>query len=134
MKKKKPFHMEMERTLSDSLQRHEKLAHAESWMVAVSGGVDSMVLLYFLITTKELHNKSIIVVHFNHQLRDQASEEDARWVENQCRILGVECVIGRGDVRSRAQESAPRARAAEGGGKVRVRRRALGGSDHDEAD
>ena len=105
MKKKKPFHMEMERTLSDSLQRHEKLAHAESWMVAVSGGVDSMVLLHFLIATKELHKKSIVVVHFNHQLRDQASEVDASWVENQCRILGVECVIGRGDVRSRARES-----------------------------
>ena len=26
-------------------------------------------------------------------------------MENQCHILGVECVIGRGDVRSRARES-----------------------------
>ena len=119
--------MEMERTLSDSLQRHEKLAHAESWMVAVSGGVDSMVLLYFLITTKELHNKSIIVVHFNHQLRDQASEEDARWVENQCRILGVECVIGRGDVRSTragigAASASGRRRRKSSGPAARTRR------------
>ena len=105
MNKKQPLQLRMERALSDSLENHVTLVDAGSWMIAVSGGVDSMVLLHFLHRTKELHGKSIVVVHFNHLLRGLASDADACWLEDQCRGIGIECVVGSGDVRSHARES-----------------------------
>lgn len=56
----------------------------ETFIVAVSGGADSVSLLLAL---HELHEAgklklNFIVAHFNHDLRGAASEADARFVEN----------------------------------------------------
>jgi len=50
-------------------------------VVAVSGGMDSMVLLDHLIQLKELRSLTLIVAHIDHQKR-QSSSEDAAFVEN----------------------------------------------------
>lgn len=48
------------------------------YLVAVSGGRDSVALLHWLI---ECGYKKLIVCHLNHRLRGRASEADARFVE-----------------------------------------------------
>ncbi len=57
-------------------------------LVAVSGGVDSMVLLH------ALRKHKIVVAHFNHQLRDEASDADQKLVEETAREMGVPIVVG----------------------------------------
>ena len=57
-------------------------------LVAVSGGADSMVLLHLLRKHK------IVVAHFNHQLRDAASDADQKLVEQTARELGAPFVSG----------------------------------------
>jgi tRNA(Ile)-lysidine synthase len=94
----------MERSVSNAIENHKTLANASRWMVAVSGGVDSMVLLHILHCTTEVHGKSIMAAHFNHQLRGDESDKDAEWVRSQCRTKGIDCIEGKGDVRSRARE------------------------------
>ena len=47
-------------------------------LCAVSGGLDSVVLLHFL---KEIGYKKIVVCHYNHRLRGRASLADAKFVE-----------------------------------------------------
>lgn len=56
-------------------------------LVAVSGGVDSMVLLHLI------HHLSIphSAVHCNFQLRGEASDLDEQLVVNQCKIYKLKC-------------------------------------------
>jgi tRNA(Ile)-lysidine synthase len=48
------------------------------YLIGVSGGRDSVVLLHWLIN---LGYKKLIVCHLNHQLRGRSSDADARFVE-----------------------------------------------------
>ena len=48
------------------------------YLIGVSGGRDSVALLHWLIN---LGYKKLIVCHLNHQLRGQASDADARFVQ-----------------------------------------------------
>lgn len=73
-------------------------------LVAVSGGVDSMVLLRVLHVLAPPRGWRLVVAHFNHRLRGAASEGDARLVARTARRLGLECVVERGDVRGLARE------------------------------
>ncbi len=50
-------------------------------VVGVSGGPDSMCLLYLLLSLKKLYNLKIIVAHLNHNQRKESNEEKT-FVEN----------------------------------------------------
>ena len=75
---------------------------AQTVMVAVSGGVDSMVLLHILHELAPKHDWRLVVAHFNHQLRGEASDADERLVQETARALGIPSVEERGDVRAEA--------------------------------
>ena len=75
---------------------------AQTVMVAVSGGVDSMVLLHILHELAPKHDWRLVVAHFNHQLRGEASDADERLVQETARALGIPSVEERGDVRTEA--------------------------------
>ena len=67
-------------------------------LVAVSGGVDSMVLLSCLVDLREYVNFYMEVIHINHNLRGTESNEDAKHVLNFCKNINVPCVIKSVDV------------------------------------
>ncbi|MCX8156888.1 MAG: tRNA lysidine(34) synthetase TilS [Verrucomicrobiae bacterium] len=62
----------------------------EPLVVAVSGGLDSMVLLHLLHGLAPRHQWRLIVAHFNHRLRGRASGADALFVRRTARRLGHE--------------------------------------------
>jgi tRNA(Ile)-lysidine synthase len=79
----------------------------ESVIVAVSGGADSVALLLALdelIKTGRLALE-MTAAHLDHGLRAEAGEQDATWVAELSRGLGVEIVMGRAAVKERAAES-----------------------------
>lgn len=57
--------------------------------VAVSGGKDSMCLLYFLVGMDYFEKGNILAVHVNHNLRESAVR-DEEFVSQKCTELGVE--------------------------------------------
>ena len=70
-------------------------------LLAVSGGADSMALLYlfnFLRVPLHLH---VTVAHLDHALR-KGARRDAQFVKAQCRALKIPVVTGRVDVRGLA--------------------------------
>ena len=77
----------------------------EKILVAVSGGLDSMILLYALGEIAGKSRGQIVVAHFNHQLRGRSSEADERLVNKTAETLGLPFVVGRADVRRFARES-----------------------------
>lgn len=68
--------------------------------VAVSGGVDSMVLLHCLRSLK----LSIKVYHMEHGIRGQQSVGDMEFVKKQCESYGIECVTKAVDIPKLAKQ------------------------------
>ncbi|MEI7727930.1 MAG: tRNA lysidine(34) synthetase TilS [Verrucomicrobiota bacterium] len=67
----------------------------ERLLVAVSGGVDSMVLLHLLAQGAQHHAWVLGVAHLNHGLRGRASDADERLVRRTAAALGLECICER---------------------------------------
>ncbi|MED5495283.1 MAG: tRNA lysidine(34) synthetase TilS, partial [Verrucomicrobiota bacterium] len=74
-------------------------------VVAVSGGIDSMVLLDLLALPGLSLRDRLVLAHFNHQLRGGESDADAVFVEQAANALGLPFESGRGDTGERAAES-----------------------------
>jgi tRNA(Ile)-lysidine synthase len=66
--------------------------------VAVSGGADSVALLRILQNLREELGVTLLVVHFDHMLRGEDSQNDARFVKDLAETLDLEIVIASEDV------------------------------------
>jgi tRNA(Ile)-lysidine synthase len=73
-------------------------------VVAVSGGVDSMVLLQALHALALAHGWKLSVAHFNHRLRGRSSAADERLVRATARRLKLPCDVAEADVRAAADK------------------------------
>lgn len=74
------------------------------YVVAVSGGVDSMVLLHMLTQQKA---SELIVAHYDHGIRDD-SAEDRQLVEETAASYGLPFAYEEGELGSNASEAAAR--------------------------
>jgi tRNA(Ile)-lysidine synthase len=78
----------------------------QKFIIAVSGGVDSIVLLHILLQRKP-DNVTYIVAHFDHGMRLD-SHEDAALVQSIAEKLQVSFELGQGDLGSAASEEQAR--------------------------
>jgi tRNA(Ile)-lysidine synthase len=88
--------------VADSIRTRKLWRKGTRVLVAVSGGVDSMVLLHVLAPLQAELGTKFFVAHFNHQLRGRASDADERFVSRAAAKLGLRFHTGRGDVKSHA--------------------------------
>ncbi|NIA19951.1 MAG: tRNA lysidine(34) synthetase TilS [Xanthomonadaceae bacterium] len=65
-------------------------------LVAVSGGLDSMVLLHLMGVLVKKGPLKFRVIHFNHHLRGRYSDADERFVAQNCRQQALELIVGQG--------------------------------------
>ena len=77
--------------------QHKMIEDGETVLVAVSGGADSLALLYGLHALRAQLNCELHVVHLNHCLRTEA-EADAEFVQQHAAHLELPCTIQRADV------------------------------------
>lgn len=75
-----------------------------SLIVAVSGGQDSLTLLYSMNRLKAELGLRLHGAHLNHKLRGNASDDDARFVKQTFDELEIDCTIDSTDVYSLRQE------------------------------
>lgn len=81
------------------IEEHQLLPPAQSVVVGVSGGPDSLVLLHILSRLKA-RGLTLHVAHLNHRLRGAEAEADARFVQGFARQLGLPCTVGSADVKA----------------------------------
>jgi tRNA(Ile)-lysidine synthase len=74
-------------------------------LVAVSGGLDSMVLVHALRDLAATHRWALTIAHFNHQLRGSASDSDERLLRKTARALKLPLVAGRVNIRKAARQA-----------------------------
>ena len=82
----------IEHKVLSCIRRHQLWKHGENVLLAVSGGVDSMVLLHVLHSTQRAHRGALQVVTFNHGLRPESTME-VNMVQNQCAQWNLNCTI-----------------------------------------
>lgn len=88
-----------------TVRRHGMMRAGGRAGVAVSGGADSVALLLLLLELREKLGITLLVAHFNHQLRGPESDADEAFVRELAARNGLEFAAGREDVATRAREN-----------------------------
>lgn len=79
----------MEDRVRQFMKEHQLVNRGDRIAVGVSGGADSVCLLYLLNAFKKLFEFELYVVHVNHGLRGKEAEEDEAYVREICHKLGL---------------------------------------------
>jgi tRNA(Ile)-lysidine synthase len=106
MKKKQTGRMnEFLKRAESEIQNRNLLSRGQKILVAVSGGADSLVLLYVLNSLAKKNRWQISVAHFNHQLRGRASDADEKLVRQTAKKLRLKFCADQADVKKFAAQS-----------------------------
>ena len=84
------------------IREHHMLQAGDRVVAGVSGGADSVCLLFLLLEWQKEVPTDIAVVHVDHGIRAEAGE-DARYVEQLCEERGIPFFLTRAEVRNRAR-------------------------------
>ncbi|QDU09724.1 tRNA lysidine(34) synthetase TilS [Gimesia aquarii] len=75
-------------------------------LIAVSGGADSVALMQALHQlSNSSYTASLTVAHFNHGLRGNRSDTDAKWLKTECERLAIPFVYEKQELSRLQQES-----------------------------
>lgn len=80
------------------IKQYNMIEENDVVIAGVSGGADSVCLLFVLCELREKYNFTLRVCHVNHGLRGEEADEDERFVEELCRKWGVPCRVFRENV------------------------------------
>ena len=82
------------------LRRYDMINAGDVVTCAVSGGADSMALLWGLYLLKDSLGIDLRAAHFNHGLRGMESDRDEAHVRQFCDRFDIPLTVGRGEVKS----------------------------------
>ena len=74
----------LEKKVDSFLQRQDIDLKNKGLIVGVSGGPDSLALLSYLWTRRDIWNLTIVAVHVDHMFRGEESFNEAKFVEEYC--------------------------------------------------
>ena len=73
------------------IEQYQMLSSEDCVIVGVSGGADSVCLLFVLRALQKEMGFSLVAVHVNHGLRGDAADEDEAYVKQLCAEYGILC-------------------------------------------
>jgi tRNA(Ile)-lysidine synthase len=95
------FH-KLEIQARNTIHEFDMLAQGDHVLVAVSGGADSMALLYCLRRLTSKFNLTLTVAHLNHRIRGTEGDADAEFVRKMSLDLGLRFVSEAIEVKQQA--------------------------------
>lgn len=75
--------------VKDFIEKHHLIQNGDRIVVGLSGGADSVCLLFVLLQMKEVLDLSLFALHVNHNLRGQEALRDERYAEELCQQFQV---------------------------------------------
>lgn len=81
------------------LRTYRMLEPGDRLICAVSGGADSVALLWCMYLLREKLEIRLEAAHFNHGLRGQESDRDEAFVRQLCQDYDIPCHVGRAEVK-----------------------------------
>lgn len=84
--------------LSEFLRRYDMLQPGDRVVCAVSGGADSMALLWAMYLLRQKLGITLCAAHYNHRLRGEESQRDEDFVRQFCQDYGIDFVAEWGSV------------------------------------
>ena len=84
--------------LLQQIRRYDMLQPGQHLTVALSGGADSMALLWSMYLLKEKLGITLCAAHFNHHLRGEESDRDEAFVRDFCHRWDIPLTVGSGEV------------------------------------
>ncbi len=94
----------MENSVLNAVERFSLIQKGDVVTVALSGGADSVSLLYALLSLKDELGITVNAAHLNHCIRGDEAERDALFVKDLCNKLNVELFYEEADVPKIAKE------------------------------
>ncbi len=76
-----------------TIHRYQMLQGGERVLVGVSGGPDSVALLYLLCSLSDELDIELAVAHLNHQLRGEQADQDEAYVRRLCADWNLPCYV-----------------------------------------
>lgn len=80
------------------VRKFDMLLPGDHVICAVSGGADSVALLFGMYLLREKLHIRLSAVHFNHHLRGEESDADEAFVRRFCEQYDIQLVVGHGHV------------------------------------
>jgi tRNA(Ile)-lysidine synthase len=73
------------------VEDHQLIKRGDKILIALSGGPDSVFLLYFLLKYKQKYRIKSGAMHVNHMIRGEQADSDEKFCKNLCLKLGIDC-------------------------------------------
>ncbi len=71
-------------TVKDYVEKYHMLQKNDRVVIGISGGADSVCLLFVLLELREIYHLELVCVHVNHNLRGDEAIRDQNYVEMLC--------------------------------------------------
>jgi tRNA(Ile)-lysidine synthase len=100
-----PSHHSLENRFAHQIKISGLVAPGSAIVLAVSGGVDSMVLLHLFVALRAEWNFRLTLAHINHKLRGDESDGDEEFVRRAAEVLEIPFFCKRVDTLAHAAET-----------------------------
>lgn len=86
------------------IEKYHMLQNGDKVIVGISGGADSVCLLFMLLELKKEMDISIVAVHVHHGLREGSADADEAYVRELCERQQIRLFVCHEDVKAYAQQ------------------------------
>ena len=94
----------MEQQIKAYIEKYHMIDRGDKVLVGLSGGADSVCLLFVLLNLRAELGIELEAVHVHHGLRGKSADEDEAYVRDLCRQQNVVLHVHRADIRAYALE------------------------------
>ena len=83
----------MNNKILDTVKKYNMISKGDSVLIALSGGADSVMLTYFLLSIRDEYSLKLTAAHVEHGIRGEESLSDAEFCRELCKNNGIDFKI-----------------------------------------
>lgn len=88
----------IEDIFKETIRKYDLLKKKDKVILGLSGGPDSVCMLYQFLSIKDDYKLHLVGAHFNHSLRKEADQEED-FIKDLCAKVGIKCISEKKNVK-----------------------------------